>query len=64
MLSNSCGEVENGVIVSVMTDECNGDEGGGSVETKKAVPVSEFETFVSEYHDHENKKFYQAYQVC
>ena len=63
MLDNSCGEVEK-EIISEMTEEWDGGEGGGSGETKKAVPVSEFETFVSERHDNENKKFYQAYQVC
>ena len=60
MVANSSGKAEKEVIVSVGCDGC---DGGGSEETKKAVPVSEFGVYVAQHHVQGNKMFTQVYQV-
>ena len=61
--TNSSGKVEIEVTVSVMSEGCDGGEGGGSGETSRPVPVSEFGTFVCEHHAQGNKKFRERFEV-
>ena len=61
--TNTSGKVEKEVTMSVMSEGCDGGEGGGSGETSRPVPVSEFGTFVFEHHAHGNKKFRESYEV-
>ena len=49
--------------MSVMSEGCDGGEGGGSGETSRPVPVSEFGTFVSEHHAHGNRMFNGKFEV-
>ena len=63
LATNVIGQVEKEVTVSVMSEGCDGGEGGGSGETSRPVPVSEFGSFVSEHHAHGNKKFKENYDV-
>ena len=61
--TNDSGQAEKVVTVSVMSEGCDGGESGGSGETNRSVPVSEFGVFVSEHHSHGNKKFRESYEV-
>ena len=47
----------------VTSEGCDGGESGGSRETKKAVPVSEFGLYFTEHHAQGNKMFTRVYQV-
>ena len=49
--------------MGVMSEGCDGGEGGRSGETRRPVPVSEFGTFVSKNHTLGNNNFTQEYQV-
>ena len=60
--TNDSGQAEKEVSVSVMSEECDGGEGGGSGETK--IPVADFGTFVSEHRSHGNKGFKESFEVC
>ena len=62
-MTDSCGKEEEDVNVSVMSEGCDGGEGGGSKETKKPVPVSEFGVYVAQHHVQGNMMFTQVYQV-
>ena len=59
-VTNSSGRAEKEVILSV---GCDGGEGGGSEETNRPVPVSEFGVYVAQHHVQGNKMFTQVYQV-
>ena len=61
--TNDSGKAEKEVSVSVMSEGCDSGEDGGSGETNRPVPVSEFGIFVSEHHSHGNKKFRESYEV-
>ena len=62
--SNEYGKTEKEVNVNVLSEVCDGDEsGGGSGETNRPVPVSEFGTFVSEHHALGNRGFRESYEV-
>ena len=62
--TNTSGQAEKEVTVGVMSEGCDGGEGGGSGETSRPVPVSEFGAFVSEHHAQGNKKkFRQSFEV-
>ena len=59
--TNTSGQAEKEVTVSVMSEGCDGGKGGGEINS--SVPVAEFGTFVSEQHAHGNKKFREGYEV-
>ena len=58
--TNTSGQAEKEVSVSVMSEGC---EGGGSEETNRPVSVSEFGVYVAQHHAQGNKMFTQVYQV-
>ena len=60
MVANSSGRTEKEVIVSV---GCDSGDGGGSGETNRPVPVSEFGVYVAQHHAQGNKMFSEVYQV-
>ena len=62
-VTNSSGRAEKEVIVSVVCDGGDGGEGGGSEETNRPVPLSEFGVYVAQHHVQGNKMFTQVYQV-
>ena len=60
--TNTSGQAEKEVSVSVISEGYDGGEGGGSGETE--IPVADFGTFVSEHHAHGNKGFRESFEVC
>ena len=62
--TNTSGQTEKEVTVSVMSEGCDGGEGDKSREINRPVPVAEFGTFVSEHHALGNAKFTENYQVA
>ena len=62
--TNTSGQAEKEISVSVMSEGCEGGEGAMSRETNRPVPVAEFGTFVSEHHAHGNAKFAENYEVA
>ena len=63
VLTNLSGKAEKEVTVSVIGEGSDGIEGGGSGETNRSVPVSEFGVYVAQHHAQGNKMFTQVYQV-
>ena len=61
--TNTSGQAEKEVNVSVMSKDGGDAYGGGSRETSRPVPVSEFGAFVSEHHAQGNKKFRESFEV-